>query len=129
MSSISPTNNRVGESKNLPRPGLAEATEGNGDTSAAAADQTARTAPSQPRWRRLVVALVLVAAVPTTTAFIVSDGGRQSTNDAYVSGNLVRISPQVAAPVAAIYIDDNQLVDRDDLLVELDPTDFEVALR
>lgn len=51
-----------------------------------------------------------------------------STDDAYVDGNVVQISPQVPALVAALHIDDNQLVHRGDLLVELDRTDYQVAL-
>ncbi len=51
-----------------------------------------------------------------------------STDDAYIDGRIVTIAPQVSAPVLARHIDDNQLVQKGDLLIELDPTDFEVAL-
>ncbi len=50
------------------------------------------------------------------------------TNDAYVSGNLVFITPQVSGIVTSIYIDDTQLVDQGSLLIELDKTDFRIAL-
>lgn len=52
----------------------------------------------------------------------------QSTDDAFVEGRLVSIAPRVAAPVVKLLVDDNQEVKTGDLLVELDPKDFEVAL-
>jgi membrane fusion protein (multidrug efflux system) len=41
---------------------------------------------------------------------------------------VVQIAPQVPAPVIALHINDNQLVRQGDLMIELDPTDYEVAL-
>ena len=52
----------------------------------------------------------------------------QSTDDAFVEGRLVSIAPRVAAPVVKLLVDDNQEVKAGELLVELDPKDFEVAL-
>src|SRR5208283_5234077 len=52
----------------------------------------------------------------------------ETTNDAYIEGHVIAVSPQVSALVAAVHIDDNQYVHKGDLLVELDPTDYEVAL-
>lgn len=51
-----------------------------------------------------------------------------STDDAYIDGNVTQISPRVSAPVVARHVDDNQMVHEGDLLIELDPTDFQVAL-
>ena len=52
----------------------------------------------------------------------------QSTDDAFVEGRLVSVAPRVSAPVVKLLVDDNQKVKEGDLLVELDPKDFEVAL-
>jgi membrane fusion protein (multidrug efflux system) len=52
----------------------------------------------------------------------------ESTDDAFIDGHIIAITPQVAAQVAAIHFDDNQTVHTGDLLVELDPTPFQVAL-
>jgi membrane fusion protein (multidrug efflux system) len=52
----------------------------------------------------------------------------ESTNDAYIDGHVISISPQVSAVVAATHIDDNRFVHKGDLLVELDPTDYRIAL-
>lgn len=51
-----------------------------------------------------------------------------TTDDAYVDGHVVRISPQISAPVLELHIADNQFVHKGELLVRLDPRDFEVAL-
>ncbi len=52
----------------------------------------------------------------------------EETDDAYIEGAVIAISPQVSARVAKVYVSDNQLVHAGDLLVELDPTDYQVAL-
>ncbi|HZR36179.1 MAG TPA: HlyD family efflux transporter periplasmic adaptor subunit [Nevskia sp.] len=50
------------------------------------------------------------------------------TDDAYVNGNLVRLTPQVAGTVVAINTDATQFVKQGELLVQLDPRDNDVAL-
>jgi len=54
--------------------------------------------------------------------------GHVSTDDAYVDGNLVRLTPQVAGTVIAINTDETQFVHQGQVLVQLDPRDTEVAL-
>ena len=75
--------------------------------------------------------------VPTLTAIILVIVGLnaairatfyQSTDDAFIEGRLVSIAPRVSAPVIKLLVDDNQVVKKGDLLVELDPNDFQVAL-
>jgi membrane fusion protein (multidrug efflux system) len=51
-----------------------------------------------------------------------------STDDAYIDGHVMQVSPQISALTLALHIDDNQLVHKGDLLIELDPTDYQVAL-
>jgi len=52
----------------------------------------------------------------------------ESTDDAFIDGHIIGISPQVSGLVAAVHVDDNQVVHQGDLLVELDSTDYQVAL-
>lgn len=54
--------------------------------------------------------------------------GTEHTDDAYVSGNLVQITPQIAGSVTAIFVDDTQGVKAGQLLVRLDSTDAALAL-
>jgi membrane fusion protein (multidrug efflux system) len=54
---------------------------------------------------------------------------RQETDNAYVGGNLVTLSSQVAGNVAEISADETQLVQAGAQIVKLDPADAEVALQ
>ena len=52
----------------------------------------------------------------------------ESTDNAYVAGNVVQITPQVGGTVVAIGADDTDYVKAGQLLVKLDPADARVAL-
>ncbi len=52
----------------------------------------------------------------------------EDTDDAFIDGHVIPISPQISAIVAAVHVNDNQFVHKGDLLVELDPTDYREAL-
>jgi membrane fusion protein (multidrug efflux system) len=52
----------------------------------------------------------------------------QSTDDAFIAGHITMIGPRVAGHVAKVAVEDNQYVEQGDLLLELDPRDFEVKL-
>ncbi|TCW00462.1 efflux RND transporter periplasmic adaptor subunit [Biostraticola tofi] len=51
----------------------------------------------------------------------------ETTDDAYVTGNLVQITPQVAGTVTAIAADDGDFVRQGQILVRLDPSDALVS--
>ncbi|AIN47377.1 efflux RND transporter periplasmic adaptor subunit [Candidatus Palibaumannia cicadellinicola] len=51
----------------------------------------------------------------------------ESTNDAYVTGNLVPITPQLVGTVTIIAADDGDFVKEGQLLIKLDPNDTIVA--
>jgi membrane fusion protein (multidrug efflux system) len=52
-----------------------------------------------------------------------------STKDAYVTGNMVVINPQIHGTISSIYADNTQLVEEGQLLIELDPTDALIELK
>ncbi len=52
----------------------------------------------------------------------------QHTDNAYVGGNLVQITPQTSGTVLSILADDTDFVAAGQPLVKLDPADAEVAL-
>lgn len=54
--------------------------------------------------------------------------GSETTDDAYVAGNVVPVMPQVAGNVVTLHADDTQLVQAGMPLVEMDPTDAKLAL-
>ncbi|HEX4414960.1 MAG TPA: HlyD family secretion protein, partial [Lacipirellulaceae bacterium] len=49
-------------------------------------------------------------------------------DDAFITGRATEINPRVAGYVAALYVDDNQHVKAGDLLLQIDPADYEASL-
>jgi membrane fusion protein (multidrug efflux system) len=76
----------------------------------------------------IIVSIVLLIAIVGGLIYWLHARHFVSTDDAYIDGHVVQIAPQVPAPVIALHVDDNQLVYKGDLIVELDPTDYRVAL-
>ncbi len=52
-----------------------------------------------------------------------------STDDAFVDGRVHVIASKVPGTVKTLYIQDNQLVKRNDPLIEIDPIDYDVRVR
>lgn len=72
--------------------------------------------------------LVLAALVAYGIWWFVFARHFESTDDAYVAGNVVQVTPQVSGTVVAIHADDTERVEMGKPLVELDPADARVAL-
>lgn len=51
----------------------------------------------------------------------------ESTDDAFIAGHIVSVAPRVSGQVTHVYVQDNQRVHSNDLLVALDPTDYETT--
>jgi membrane fusion protein, multidrug efflux system len=52
----------------------------------------------------------------------------ESTDDAFIEGHIVAIAPKVSGHAAKVYVKDNQPVKKGDLLVEIEPGDYEARL-
>src|SRR5260370_8701001 len=52
----------------------------------------------------------------------------ETTDDAFVDVHTVSVAPKVAGHVAVVRVDDNQLVKKGHVLVDIDPRDFQLAL-
>jgi membrane fusion protein (multidrug efflux system) len=91
-------------------------------TTVAAAGATRR------KWLVAVGATVAVAAAAYGTYFGLVASHYASTDNAYVQGNLVQITPQVSGTVVAIDADDTDFVKTGQDLVKLDTADAQVAL-
>ncbi|MGN6479697.1 efflux RND transporter periplasmic adaptor subunit [Luteibacter sp.] len=83
------------------------------------------------RGRALLVALVVfvLAAVIWLLLWLFVFSTRETTDDAYVGGNQVGISAQVPGIVTGVFADDTQRVNAGQVLVKLDATDADIALR
>jgi membrane fusion protein (multidrug efflux system) len=76
----------------------------------------------------VVLAIVILGAAIAGVRYWQHARQYESTDDAFIQGHIIPISPKVSAQVTRVLIDDNQEVKQGDVLVELDPRDFEVAL-
>ena len=78
----------------------------------------------------IILTLVMVAVlVIGLLALLHYEKTHESTDDAYTTGHVHQVSPRVSGLVTEIWVDDNQAVKNGDLLVKLDPKDYEVALQ
>jgi membrane fusion protein (multidrug efflux system) len=93
-------------------------------------------APAPPKKRRLykrpgfiiAAAVILVVAAVFGLRYWIYSRSHESTDDAFVDGRVVQISPKVSGYVAKVYVADNQPVKAGDLIAELDARDFEARL-
>ncbi len=93
--------------------------------------EPAAPAPSNGRRTRILIliAVVFIALGLLWLAYwVLVLSKREQTDDAYVNGNKVVISAQVAGTVIAVLADDTQLAKAGQVLVRLDPTDAETGL-
>lgn len=76
--------------------------------------------------------------VPTISALVILILGTiisinsvfyKSTDDAFVEGHIITVAPRVSGPVIKLNIEDNQVVKKGDLLLEIDPNDYQVKLK
>lgn len=78
--------------------------------------------------RGIIVLAVVVVAVLLGVYYVLFVKGHVTTDDAYVNGNLVSLTPQISGTVVAINTDETQYVRRGQVLVQLDPRDAQIAL-
>jgi membrane fusion protein (multidrug efflux system) len=81
------------------------------------------------RSKKPLVIVAIIVIVLAIVALIVWFAHRNqvSTDDAYTDGNTVTMAPKVAGYVVELLIDDNTHVHRGDLLLRIDPRDFQAA--
>lgn len=76
----------------------------------------------------LLLAAVLIAAAIYGRHWWTAGRFIESTDDAYVGGNITAIATQASGYVAQVAVADNQVVHAGDLLVQLDDRDYRAAL-
>ena len=102
-------------------------------TERTATDQPEQAADTQPRSKRklllsLLAASIVIAGVGWGGYYYTTGRFFESTDDAYVSGNLVQLTPEVSGTVIAVNADDTQIVHQGAPVVTLDAADAKVAL-
>ena len=100
-------------------------------TSPASSVAPAQAPAGNPQRRRALTALasvVVVAGLGWAAYEYLVASHYESTDNAYVQGNVIQITPQIGGTVMAIMADDTDFVKAGQPLVQLDPADARVAL-
>ena len=88
--------------------------------------------PTKPGKRRLLMTLLVIALLIAALAYglyyYLVARFHETTDDAYVNGNVVEITSQVMGTVISVNADDTQIVRVGDPVVVLDPADSKVSL-
>jgi membrane fusion protein (multidrug efflux system) len=84
--------------------------------------------PARKKALGAVAAVVVLGGIAYGAYWALVLNHYESTDNAYVAGNVVQITPQVGGTVVAIGADDTDHVKAGQLLVTLDPADARVAL-
>jgi membrane fusion protein (multidrug efflux system) len=72
--------------------------------------------------------VVILAGVGWAVDAFLLNGDVQSTDDAYVSGDIVQITSEVPGTVIALHVDDTQPVRQGQPVADLDPADARIAM-
>jgi membrane fusion protein (multidrug efflux system) len=82
--------------------------------------------PSKRRWFILaaVIAIVAVGAF----FYFTHSSGREETDDAQLDAHLHAVSARISGTVVSVKVNDNQFVKAGDVLFEIDPRDYQVAV-
>ena len=89
---------------------------------------TAASRHSQKRRRNLII-LLLIAVLIVAGVFVWRYlSSYESTDDAQVDVHLYPVSARISGYVVHVNVGDNQWVEKGDVLVEIDPKDYEVAV-
>jgi membrane fusion protein (multidrug efflux system) len=95
-----------------------------------AAQPRRRLLASFRKYRRFLLLVVLpLAAVIGGVAFYLSGGRYVTTDDAYVGAQKVLITPDISGKIEKVVVREGQRVNEGDILFEIDPVPFRLALQ
>ncbi|HTW79539.1 MAG TPA: HlyD family secretion protein [Terracidiphilus sp.] len=83
--------------------------------------------PAPKRRRGLVIAVVVVLVLVAVGVWWRSTY-TEDTDDAQVNGHLIQVSSRITDQVVKVDVEENQQVKKGDVIAELDPRDFQVAV-
>ena len=91
-------------------------------------EPTAGTGRPNKIIRRLALVIIPGLAALAVAYYITAVRPFETTDDAFIDGRAIQISPRIAGHVTQLPITDNQRVKKGDLLVKIDPRDYEECL-
>lgn len=75
------------------------------------------------RTKLLFLAIIVLLCLG---AYLFYHAGEESTDDAAIAAHVLTVSPKISGYVKRVIMEDNQRVKAGDLLVEMDPTDYQI---
>src|SRR5437763_8732058 len=89
-------------------------------------------ARKRPLYRRpaflIGASLVLLLAILFGVRYWAYARSHETTDDAFVDGHIIQLSPKVSGYVVKVYVSDNQTVNAGDLLLEIDDRDLQAKV-
>ncbi|MEX3954637.1 HlyD family secretion protein [Trinickia sp. EG282A] len=79
-------------------------------------------------WMRIAILVVLIALAGAALRWYFVGRLIESTDDAYVGGDVTVMAPRVSGFIAEVLVQDNQYVHQNEVLIRLDARDYEARL-
>jgi len=76
----------------------------------------------------IAASVILLLAIIFGVRYWAYARSHESTDDAFIDGHIVQVSPKVSGYVLKVYVSDNQTVNAGDLLAELDSRDLQAKV-
>src|ERR1700677_2509389 len=72
-----------------------------------------------------IAAAVLAVLLFFGIGYLISSYTSENTDDAFIAGHIISIAPRISGQGSSVHVLDNELVHSNELLVELDPSDYQ----
>ncbi len=92
-------------------------------------EQQEQENPRQKSRRRFLIIGVVAVVVICALLFYWHSTFYEDTDDAQVAGHLIQVSSRISGNVVRVVAEENQVVKAGDVLVELDPRDYQTAIQ
>jgi membrane fusion protein (multidrug efflux system) len=107
---------------------MAQQPQQNGGAPANPASESQSDTEDRPVFRKAlalgILALVLIAAAVVGILYYLHARQFETTDDAFIDGNIVAVSPKIAGRISEVLVQDNQEVAAGELLAKIDPKDL-----
>jgi len=74
---------------------------------------------------RVAILIAVIIAMAAGIPFYLHEISHESSDDAFIDGHIISVSPRVSSHIIKVLVNENQMVKKGDLLAELDPKDFQ----
>jgi membrane fusion protein, multidrug efflux system len=81
------------------------------------------------RFNRTIIGICLVFILAAAGLYLYAQSASyESTDDAFIAAHTIQVAPKIAGKVDSVHVKDKQLVKKGDLLVQIDPRDYDAQL-